>query len=230
MSMRERKIAPSLMCADFVNLKGDLDVLAAGGAGYLHFDIMDGHYVPNFTLGIDFCRAVARYTRAPLDIHLMIEDVDRYGPDFAALEEAVVTFHPEVSYHPQRTVQLLKSLGARVGIAVDPAMPLSQVLPLLPDVDLLCIMTVNPGYAGQKLLPRTLDKLAEAARFVKAEGLPVEIEVDGNVSWANLPRMLEAGAEVFVAGTSSLFDGKQSLAANLAKMRELLDAAPEANP
>jgi len=222
MDMSQVRIAPSMMCADFLHLADDLEALQEGGADYLHVDIMDGRYVPNFTLGPDFCKALARGSRLPLDIHLMVENPEQHVSSFAAFSGSVVSIHPETSRHPLRTLDLIRHLGARPGIAIDPAMPIVAVTELLPSVSFACVMTVNPGYAGQTLVPTTLAKVRELADLVKARGLDVEIEVDGNVSWENIPRMVEAGAEVLVAGTSSLFDGAGRLRDNIRRMRDLV--------
>jgi ribulose-phosphate 3-epimerase len=223
--MKAASIAPSMMCADFINLGRDLEVMRAEGADFLHVDIMDGHYVPNYTLGPDFCRSLARSSPLPLDIHLMIENVDSHVPLFAKIPNAVVSFHPEVAWHPLRTIELIKSCGARAGIAVDPAMPLAVVEEMLPHVSLVCVMTVNPGYAGQALIPEALEKVRVLAEQVRARGLDIMVEVDGNVSWENIPKMVAAGASVLVAGTSSLFDGKAGLGENLRRMREMVASA-----
>jgi ribulose-phosphate 3-epimerase len=216
------KIAPSLMCADFIHLDDELRTMQAHGVDYLHVDIMDGHYVPNLTLGPDFCRAVAGASSIPLDIHLMIEHVDAYAPLFARIPGAVVSFHPEADYHPLRTIDLIKSLGARAGIAIEPALPLAAVREILPHVSLVCVMTVSPGYAGQTLIPRTLDKARELAGLITRNGWDIELEVDGNVSWENIPAMVAAGATVLVAGSSSVYQKGTRLADTIPRMRALL--------
>jgi ribulose-phosphate 3-epimerase len=220
--VKQVKIAPSLMCADFIHLGDELDLMKAHGIEYLHVDIMDGHYVPNLTLGPDFCRALAGYSPIPLDIHLMIENLDAYVPLFAKFPGVVVSFHPEVDYHPLRTVDLIKSCGARAGVAIEPALPLSAVREILPHVSLACVMTVSPGYAGQKLIPNALEKVAELSRLVEENGWDLEVEVDGNVSWENVPAMLDAGATVLVAGTSSLYERGSVLSTTIPRMRKLI--------
>jgi ribulose-phosphate 3-epimerase len=215
------KLAPSMMCVDFLHVIQYLDIFIQQKIDYLHIDIMDGHYVPNLTFGPDFCRTLAGYAGIPLDIHLMVEQPDRFVSMFT-FPDSVVSFHPETSYHPIRTIQLIRSMNMRPGIVLDPAMPLEQVRHLLPLVDLVCVMTVNPGYAGQKLVPGSISKIAELSETVDELGYQLEIEVDGNVSWENIPKMVGAGGEVLVAGTSSIFQKEGNIEDNIRAMRELV--------
>ena len=221
--MQKVKISPSLMCANLLDLQGDLDIFKKMNIDYLHIDIMDGHYVPNFTLGIDFCKTVASYSEIPLDLHLMIENVDKYIPRFAQFGNAIICIHPEVSYHPIRSVQLIRYHGAKAGIAIDPAIPIECVKYILPYIDIVCVMTVNPGYSGQKLIPQTINKIKELSLYLKKNGISAEIEVDGNVSWENIPKMAGVGADILVVGTSSVFSKNRSLEENIKKLKKVLD-------
>jgi ribulose-phosphate 3-epimerase len=210
------------MCADFINLGAELDVFAAEGIEYLHVDVMDGHYVPNLTLGPGFCDKVAGYSAVPLDIHLMIENVDAFVPAFCRHPGCTVSFHPEAMYHPLRTAALIRDHGARVGIAIDPATSIESIKYVLPDVESVCVMTVSPGYSGQTLIPQTLGKIRDLRDYAVAQGLDIDIQVDGNVSWENIPRMIESGANVLILGTSSIYDGTADLATNIRRLRRLI--------
>lgn len=176
------------------------------GVGWLHIDVMDGHYVPNFTLGIDYCRALAGATRIPLDVHLMIEQPERHIGPFCEIPGTRVTFHPETVRQPVRLIERIRELGGSPGIALDPGQTVDQYRHLISLVDQVLVMTVSPGYAGQKLVPHCLSKIREVSDFLNREKLEIDLEVDGNVSWKNIPKMVEAGANVLVAGTSALFE------------------------
>ncbi len=212
------------MCADFLDLGKEIRIFEESKIPMIHVDVMDGHYVPNFTLGPDICAAVASTTHIPLDIHLMIDNVDAYVPVFAKFDSPWISFHPEAVWHPLRTASLIRSCGARAGIALDPSMPIERFKYLLPEVDLVCVMTVNPGYAGQTLIPAMLGKIAELREYLDRESLEALLEVDGNVSWDNIPRMLEAGADVLVAGSSSLFSRGVPRETSMRKIMDLLDS------
>ncbi len=217
------RISPSMMCTDFLHLEDELTLFDETGIDYLHIDIMDGHYVPNFTLGPGFCKVLAEHSSIPMDIHLMIENVDAYVPVFAGFPDCVVTFHPEVCYHPLRTVSFIRDQGARAGIAVDPATPLESVKHLFPDIEFICMMTVNPGYSGGRLVPQAIEKIREFAECFKKSGYDIEIEVDGNVSWENIPNMIAAGAETLVVGTSSMFEKGINRKQNIQRLKALIE-------
>jgi len=210
-----------MMCADPFSLREVLDVFFQGGIEWLHIDVMDGRYVPNFTLGPDYCRSISMASSIPLDVHLMVEEPDRHVHLFAGFPGARVSFHPETVRQPARLVERIRELGASPGIAIDPAMPVSHCRHLLPLVDQVVIMTVNPGYAGQKLLPFCLEKITECRAFLDDAGAAAVVQVDGNVSWENIPRMVAAGADILVAGTSSLFVNGRVELADIEKMRSI---------
>ena len=220
---RKFQIAPSMMCADFLHLEDEVRILEANKIEWLHIDIMDGHYVPNFTLGIDYCRALAGATKIPLDVHLMIEHPDRHIEPFCTIPGTRLTFHPETVRQPVRLIERIRELGGSPGIAIDPGQTVDQFSHLIPLTDQVLVMTVSPGYAGQKLVPHCLDKISEVRDFIKREKLSIDIEVDGNVSWKNIPKMVEAGARILVAGTSSIFEKHRPRQESLRELIELLE-------
>lgn len=216
------KLSASIMCADFSYLKKDIRKLEKGGIDYLHFDIMDGHFVPNFTMGPDILKTVRKITPLFLDTHLMIENPDEYIPVFIEAGSNLIFFHIETSLHPERTIQLIKEQGAKPGIALNPCTPLCRLNYLLPKVSNILIMGVEPGFAGQTLISTTIPKVRSLKKMIKERNLNVEIEVDGNVSFANAPLMVEAGANVLVCGTSSIFKSKIGIGKGIKKLREVL--------
>ncbi len=217
-------IAPSMMCADFLNLRACLDTLEKSGAEYLHIDIMDGVFVPNYTLGTDYCRKLKAACPIPLDIHLMIERPEDKLSWFPIGEGDFVSVHAESTHHLQRTLARIRDAGGRPMAALNPATPLCMLEDVLDDVDAVLLMTVNPGYAGQALIPATLDKIRRLRKWLDESGHEnVHIEVDGNVSFENAVKMRAAGASIFVAGSSSVFSPKLTLAEGMQKLREIVD-------
>ncbi|MDZ4183798.1 MAG: ribulose-phosphate 3-epimerase [Desulfuromonadales bacterium] len=196
------KISPSILSADFARLGDEIRAIDIGGADYIHVDVMDGHFVPNITIGPLVVDAVRKVTSKPLDVHLMIENPDRYIPDFAKAGADLITVHQEAVPHLHRTIQLIKSLGKKVGVSINPATPVSTLEVILDDLDLVLLMSVNPGFGGQSFIPATLAKIAELRQRIEERGLKVEIEVDGGVKADNIGSMAAAGADVFVAGSA----------------------------
>lgn len=212
-----------MMCADFLHLADEVTLFTEAGIEWLHLDIMDGHYVPNFTLGIDFCRALASATTIPLDVHLMIEHPERHIEPFCSLPGSRVTFHPETVRQPVRLIERIRELGASPGIAIDPSQTVQQFENLIPLVDQVMVMTVNPGYAGQKLIPHCLNTISQVRAFLDRENLTAEISVDGNVSWVNMPKMIAAGGDILVLGTSALFEKNRPRIESLTAARALVN-------
>jgi ribulose-phosphate 3-epimerase len=199
-------LAPSLLSADFARLAEDIEHVTRGGAGVIHVDVMDGHFVPNLTVGPPVVRAVRRATRLPIDCHLMIEQADRYLDAFAEAGADWISLHVEAVPHLQRAIQHLRARGVRAGVALNPATPLSALEEILAEVDHVLVMSVNPGFGGQAFLPRSLDKVRRLREAVRARGLRALIEVDGGVDADNARALAEAGADVLVAG-SAIFAG-----------------------
>ena len=209
-------LAPSLLSADFSRLGDEIAAVRAGGAGLLHLDVMDGHFVPNLTIGPPVVASVRRVTDLPLDVHLMIEEPDRYIDRFVAAGADLVTVHQEAVPHLHRTVALIHELGAAAGVAINPATPIGALDDILPDLDVVLVMSVNPGFGGQKFIPAAIGKVRALAERIRDRGSKARIEVDGGVGADNLPALLEAGATLFVAG-SAVYDGRdpQARAAGL---------------
>ena len=226
MIMADRKIAysPSMMCANFLDLKTELDTLVEQKIEMLHIDIMDGQYVPNFTLGPDIAKMMYDYSGIKLDYHLMIDEVDRSLDIFTRIAGSTISFHPETSRHPARTIQAIRDAGCKPSIAIDPAQTIHSMKHLFPLVDMVCVMTVNPGYSGQKLLPFCIDKIAELTDLKSTFQTELLIEVDGNVSWENIPKMVAAGADILVLGTSSVFNDAQSREAAFEQLNRLVQS------
>ena len=212
------KIAPSILSADFARLGAEIQAIEAGGADYVHIDVMDGHFVPNITIGPLVVEAARRVTNLPLDVHLMIENPDRFIPDFARAGADLITVHIETVPHLHRTVQLIKSLGKKAGVSLNPATPVSSLEVILDDLDLVLIMSVNPGFGGQSFIPSSLGKIEALRSEIDRRGLQVEIEVDGGVKTDNIAAIAAAGASVFVAG-SAVF-GTADYGATIAALKD----------
>jgi ribulose-phosphate 3-epimerase len=212
------KIAPSILSADFARLGAEIQAIDAGGADYVHIDVMDGHFVPNITIGPLVVEAVRRVTNLPLDVHLMIENPDRFIPDFARAGADLITVHLEAVPHLHRTVQLIKSLGKKAGVSLNPATPVSSLEVILDDLDLVLIMSVNPGFGGQSFISSSLAKIEALRAEIDRRGLQVEIEVDGGVKTDNIAAIAAAGASVFVAG-SAVF-GTADYGATIAALKD----------
>ncbi|AEE96948.1 ribulose-phosphate 3-epimerase [Mahella australiensis] len=216
------KISPSMMCADFGRLEDEIRILEKAGVDYLHIDVMDGHFVPNFAIGPDLTRSIRRLTDIPLDIHLMVERPENYIDLFEPRLGDIVSVHQEATVHLERTLQIIKAAGAKTGVAVNPATPAIMIKPVIDEADVVLVMTVNPGFAGQKLVPSTLSKIREVKEMIQESCASAEIEVDGNVSFENAFKMLAAGADIFVAGTSSIFNADMDKLEAAYKLKQIL--------
>lgn len=220
---RIKKIAPSIMCAPLLSVEGCLRELEQSGADLIHIDIMDGSFVPNYTLGTNFVKELKSKTNIPLDIHLMIEDPEKKLHWFDFGEGDYVSVHYEASRHLHRALAGIRERGARVMVALNPATPIFALESMLDDIDAVLLMTVNPGFAGQPLVESTLNKIRRLRAYLDDAGYTnVEIEVDGNVSFENAKRMCEAGADIFVAGSSSVFSKEASVSENMKKLRNII--------
>lgn len=226
--MADFLIAPSVLSADFARLGAEVDAVLDAGADVVHFDVMDNHYVPNLTVGPLVCDALRKHgVQAPIDVHLMVKPVDRLVEDFAAAGANWISFHPEATEHVDRTIRLIRDLGCRPGLALNPATPLAWLDHTLDELDLVLVMSVNPGFGGQAFIPSSLDKLRAVRAQIAASGRDVRLEVDGGIKPNNIGSVAAAGADTFVAG-SAIF-GSTDYASTIASMRkELAAAAPAA--
>jgi len=213
--MADFKIAPSILSADFAILGPEVDNVIKSGADIVHFDVMDNHYVPNLTIGPLVCEALRKHgVTAEIDVHLMVKPVDRIIPDFAAAGASYITFHPEASEHIDRSLQSIREAGCKSGLVFNPATPLSYLKHVLDKVDMVLLMSVNPGFGGQSFIPETLNKLREARKIIDESGYDIRLEIDGGVKVDNIREIAEAGADTFVAG-SAIFNAKNDNDANV---------------
>lgn len=217
-----KKIAPSILSADFAKLGDEIQAVAAAGADWIHVDVMDGHFVPNITIGPLVVEAIRPVTDLPLDVHLMIENVDRYIPDFAAAGADIIAVQTEACIHLHRSLQLIRQHNCKAGVVLNPATPIDGLEWVLADIDLVVLMSVNPGFGGQKFIPATLEKIARLRKMIDDRGLSIEIEVDGGVNSKTIASVAGAGADVFVAG-SAIF-GSPDYAATIAEFRRLMNS------
>jgi len=214
------KLAPSILSADFARLGEQIGEAVRAGADYIHVDVMDGHFVPNITIGAPVVASVRRVTTLPLDVHLMIEHPERYISQFAEAGADIITVHVEASPHLHATIRLIKELGARAGVSLNPPTPLGVVEEFLPHVDLVLVMSVNPGFGGQYFIPETLPRIVSVRRILNDRKLHAELEVDGGINTDNAPDIVEAGANVLVAG-SSIFKAQEGISGAMRRLREV---------
>jgi len=201
--MQSTVIAPSILSANFARLGEEVDAVLAAGAGWVHFDVMDNHYVPNLTIGPMVCEALRKHgVTAPIDVHLMVQPVDRIIPDFAQAGASLISFHPEASAHVHRTIQVIKSHGCQAGLVLNPATPLEVLDWVLDDLDMVLLMSVNPGFGGQQFIPATLEKLRRVRERIDRSGRAIRLEIDGGVKADNIAEIAAAGADTFVAGSA----------------------------
>ena len=214
------KIAPSILSADFARLGEEVASICEAGCDYVHVDVMDGHFVPNITIGPDVVKAIKPHASRPLDVHLMIAPVDPYITAFAEAGADIITFHPEAGPHPHRTAQAIRAAGCRVGVSLNPGTPLAVLDQLLGLVDLVLVMSVNPGFGGQSFITSQLEKISQLRQLIDASGRDIELEVDGGVNRETAAQVIAAGANVLVAGTATFKGGPTLYAENITALRE----------
>ena len=222
MSQSDVLVAPSIMCADLCNLESDIKALESVGVDLLHFDLMDAHFVPNMPIGLELLSQLRPKTDCPYDVHLMVEDNDFFISKLSEIGVQQITVHAESAIHLDRTLGLIRDYGIKAGLALNPATPIDTITYVLDRIDYILIMTVNPGFAGQSIVPSALQKIADCQEFLQQRGLPLPIEVDGNVSFENIPKMVGAGANILVAGSSSIFNRYGSRLENVELVREAI--------
>lgn len=220
MSGNQIKLAPSILSADFARLGEQIAEATKAGADYIHIDVMDGHFVPNITIGAPVVASLRSWTHLPLDVHLMIEQPERYISRFADSGADIITVHVEACPHLHRTIQVIKGLGIKAGVALNPASPLSMVDEIMPQVDLILIMSVDPGFGGQAFIPETLEKISRLRRILDSRKVDAELEVDGGITINNASSIVKAGGRVLVVGTS-VFNAKGGVSQSLQKLREI---------